>query len=199
MANKLYNFACDINAGRLVGCKDVIGGIKKVFLMPYEETLVSKLTPNGSNAYLIDDITAITVFQFDLRTNTCSYTANINSDDANGTTYFEQVLELQLQKIAPTDFLSTTILAQGRVQAFVTDANDNTFLMGTIFGCSVTGGSLQTGTAKADLSGFTITLTAQEEHNYILDKSAGPGTAKYPFDGLTTPANITITGGTYPA
>jgi|TARA_R100000479_G_scaffold75127_2_gene36446 hypothetical protein len=199
MANKLYNFACDINAGRLVGCKDVIGGIKKVFLMPYDETLVSKLTTSGSNDYLIEEIASITVYQFDLRTNTSSYTSNITSDDANGTTYFEQVLELQLQKIAPLDFPTITNLAQGRVQAFVTDANDNTFLMGTIFGCTVTGGSMQTGTAKADLSGFTITLTAQEEFNYILDKSAGQGTQYYPFDGLDNADNVTVTTGSYPA
>ena len=99
MANKLYNFACDINAGRLVGCKDVIGGIKKVFLMPYDETLVSKLTTDGANRNLVTEIASITVYQFDLRTNTSSFTNNYTSDDANGTYYNEQVLELQLQKI----------------------------------------------------------------------------------------------------
>jgi hypothetical protein len=198
MANKLYNFACDINAGRLVGCKDVIGGIKKVFLMPYDETLVNKLTPNGSDPNLIDDIAAITVFQYDLRTGTSSFTSNYTSDDANGTYFNEQVLELQLQKIATRDLASMDKLAQGRVQAFVTDANDNTFIMGTIFGCTLTAGAMQTGTAKGDLSGFTVTLTGQEQTTYILDASAGQGTAKYPFDGLDTPANITITTGTYP-
>ena len=199
MANKLYNFACDINAGRLVGCKDVIGGIKKVFLMPYDETLVSKFTINGSNRNLIDEITAITVFQFDLRTATSSYTSNYTSDDANGTFYMEQVLELQLQKIAPQDLPAMDKLAQGRVQAFVTDANDNTFVMGTIFGCTLTAGTMQTGTAKGDLSGFTATLTGQEEMTYILDASAGQGTANYPFDGLDNSGNITVTAGTYPS
>tara|TARA_R100001463_G_scaffold120069_1_gene176045 strand:- start:302 stop:910 length:609 start_codon:yes stop_codon:yes gene_type:complete len=202
MANKLYNFACDINSGRKVGCKDVIGGIKSVFLFPYDDDLISKLTFDGSQTSVIDDITSspvVATFRFDVRTETSSFTVNLNSDDANGTYFNEQVIELTLQKISPQDFPMIDILGGGRVQAFVLDNNDNTFLCGTLFGMTLTAGAMQTGTAKADLTGFTITLTGREPKTYILNRTAGPGTSNYPFDALTPDEQITQTPGTYPA
>jgi hypothetical protein len=56
---------------------------------------------------------------------------------------------------------------------------------------------MSTGTAKADMSGFTLTFTGQETENYEVIQSAGVGTTNYPFDGLSPNENITITAGTY--
>ena len=176
--NKKYNFACAVNDGRLLDCKDAIGGIQTIYLAPYSADLLSGLL-------------------FDLRPNTSSYTANMTSDPAQGTTYYEQVLEVVLQKIHAEDLHHLDVILKGRVQAFVLDANDNAFLLGTRFGLDVTAGAMSTGTAKADMSGFTLTFTGQETQNYEVIPSAGVGTDKYPFDAITTPANITIEVGTY--
>ena len=193
--NKLYKFACNVSEGRLVACKDVIGGISKIFLMTYDEAFLGDLTISSNE---ITEIAATTVFQFDLRPNTASFNANFTSSDATGTTYYEQVLEVQLQKIVKEDIPNLDNILKGRCQVFILDGNDNVFLLGTRFGCSVTAGAMSTGTAKADLSGFTLTFTAQETENYIVKATAGVGTAKYPFDGIGTPANMTITAGTTP-
>lgn len=193
--NKLYKFACNVSEGRLVACKDVIGGISKIFLMTYDEAFLGDLTISSNE---ITEIAATTVFQFDLRPNTASFNANFTSSDATGTTYYEQVLEVQLQKIVKEDIPNLDNILKGRCQVFILDGNDNVFLLGTRFGCSVTAGAMSTGTAKADLSGFTLTFTAQETENYIVKATAGVGTAKYPFDGIGTPANMTITVGTTP-
>lgn len=195
--NKKYNFACNVSAGRLIGCKDVIGGITKVFLMPFSEGFENLLSVSSSTYLVTDILSSITVFQFDLRPETSSYTTNFNSDDATGTKFYEQVLELQLQKIDKTDLFHLDEIVQGRVQAFVLDANDNVFIMGTRFGATVTAGNMSTGTARGDLTGFTMTLTAREEVNYILDDSAGVGQVNYPFDGLAN-NNVTITTGNNP-
>jgi len=196
--NKLYEFqACDVSEGRLVACKDVIGGIQKIFLTNYDEALLSKLTITSNE--ITDFGSAITVFQYDLRANTGTYNANFTSNDANGTTYYEQVLEVMLQKIVHEDIPNLDNILKGRCHVWVLDANDNVFLLGTRFGCTVTAGAMSTGTAKADMSGFTLTFTAQETENYMLKESAGVGTAKYPFDGIATDANVTITVGTTPA
>ena len=194
--NKFYRFGCDVSEGRLVACKDVIGGINKIFLMTYDNSFIGDLTIASNEITEIG--AATTVYQYDLRPNTASYNANFTSNDANGTTYYEQVLEVTLQKIVKQDIPNLDNILKGRCQVFVLDANDNLFLLGTRFGCSVTAGAMSTGTAKADLSGFTMTFTAQETENYIVKASAGVGTAKYPFDGIGTPANITITAGTTP-
>jgi hypothetical protein len=197
MANNLYNFACDVSEGRLVGCKDVIGGISKIFLMTYDDDLLNELTISSNEITEIGS--AITVYQYDLRPNTATFNSNFTSDDATGSTYYEQVLDVTLQKIVKQDIPHLDNILKGRCQVWVLDANDNVFLVGTRFGASVTAGAMSTGTAKGDLSGFTLTFTAQETENYILKASAGVGTTKYPFDGIDTPGNVTITVGTTPA
>ena len=197
MANKKYNFSCDLSSGRLVPCKDSIGGINKIYLLPYIETLFNKFTFSANE---ITEIGTLTLFKYDLRANTSGFTSTFTTSDENGTSFYEQTLEVQLQKIVKEDLSALDILLKGRCQVFVLDANDNVFVMGTRFGCSVTAGAMTTGTGKADLSGFTLTFTAQETENYIVAKSSGnPAEASYPFDSITTPANITITSGTTPA
>ena len=196
MANKFYEFGCDVSEGRAVGCKDVIGGINKIFLLNYDADLLSKLTITSNEITDIDS--AITIYQYDLRPNTATFNANFTSDDATGSTYYEQVLDVTLQKIVKEDIPHLDNILKGRCQVWVLDANDNVFLLGTRFGCSVTAGAMSTGTAKGDLSGFTLTFTSQETENYIVKATAGVGTAKYPFDAISTPANVTITVGTTP-
>ena len=197
MANKKYDFSCDLSSGRLVPCKDSIGGINKIYLLPYNETLFNKFTFSDNE---ITEIGSLTLFKYDLRANTSGYTSTFTTSDENGTSFYEQTLEAQLQKIVKEDLNALDILLKGRCQVFVLDANDNVFVMGTRFGCSVTAGAMTTGTGKADLSGFTLTFTAQETENYIVKKSSRkPAEASYPFDSITTPANITITSGTTPA
>jgi hypothetical protein len=197
MANKLYNFACDVSEGRLVPCKDSIGGIQKVYFMTYDEGLFSKFTLSGSE---ITEITAITIYKYDLRANTSGYTSTFTTSDENGTTFYEQTLEVQLQKIVKEDLAHLDNITKGRCQVFVLDANDNVFVMGTRFGCSVTAGAMVTGTAKGDLSGFNLTISSQETENYIVKKSSGnPSASGYPFDNISTPGNVTITAGTTPA
>ena len=196
MANKFYKFGCDVSEGRAVGCKDVIGGINKIFLLNYDADLLSKLTITSNEITDIDS--AVTLYQYDLRPNTATFNANFTSDDATGSTYYEQVLDVTLQKIVKEDIPHLDNILKGRCQVWVLDANDNVFLLGTRFGCSVTAGAMSTGTAKGDLSGFTLTFTSQETENYIVKATAGVGTAKYPFDAISTPANVTITVGTTP-
>jgi len=88
------------------------------------------------------------------------------------------------------------LMAYSRSQIFVQDTNDNVFLLGIDNGCHVSGGTVVTGTAKGDMTGYTIEWSAEEKNALIqLPASAGAATAKYPFDGLADEANLTITAG----
>ncbi len=64
--------------------------------------------------------------------------------------------------------------------------------MGLEHGAEVTGGSIVTGAAMGDLSGYTLTFNAQElkPANFV----ASP-TAADPFDGMSS-ATVTVTEGT---
>ena len=84
------------------------------------------------------------------------------------------------------------LLAFGRPHVAVEDYNGNVFVMGLEHGAEVTGGTISTGAAMADLSGYTLTLAASElkPANFV-----DSPTAADPFDGMAS-ATVTITEGT---
>jgi len=69
------------------------------------------------------------------------------------------------------------LLAYGRPHVVVEDNNGNLFLAGLEHGCDVTGGTIVTGTAMSDLSGYTLTLTGMEKKpaNFLGDSITGVG------------------------
>ena len=197
--------ACDITRGRLIDCKDSIGGLKAIYIAKSYSNNVSavatinttEMTNAGFATWSSQSGGKTTVFKYDLVQNLSSLTVNINSDNANGTTFFEQTLSVVLQKIDHDMTNELRLMAYSRSQIFVQDSNDNVYLLGIDGGCYVTGGTVVTGTAKGDMSGYTIEWGAEEKNALIqLPASAGAATAKYPFDGLTDEANLTITVGT---
>ena len=199
--------ACNLTRGLLVDCKDQIGGLKKIFFtQSYCSDIRASATFNGTNVLQMDtagfanwDIyggSTVNVFQYDLRPNLSSVTVNINSDPATGTTFFEQTLSLTLQKLTVAQTNELKLISYNRSQIFVLDNNDNVFLLGMDNGCDISGGTAVTGAAKGDMSGFTLELRAEEKDPLIwLPATAGGGTAKYPFDGLSDEAALNIAVG----
>tara|TARA_Y100001972_G_scaffold47039_1_gene57994 strand:- start:74 stop:667 length:594 start_codon:yes stop_codon:yes gene_type:complete len=196
--------ACDITRGRLIDCKDSIGGLKAIYIAKsYSNNVSAVATINATEMTTAGFATwsccggTVEVFKYDLVQNLSSLTVTINSDNANGTTFFTQALSVTLQKIDHDMTNELRLMAYSRSQIFVQDANDNVYLLGIDGGCYITGGTVVTGTAKGDMNGYTIEWGAEEKNALIqLPASAGAATAKYPFDGLTDEANLTITVGT---
>ena len=178
--------ACNLATGRAVPCKDVVGGIQKVFFVDFGGL--------GDITYTADEITdasgTFSAYEYDLKGGS-SLEQTITSSRETGTTFFEQVLTLNLTKLSKEDNVQIKLLAYGRPQVAVVDNNGNAFLMGVEFGAEVTGGTVATGTAMGDLSGYTLTLTAQEKlpANFI----AG-ATLANPFIGLTSATESIVVG-----
>ena len=196
--------ACDITRGRLIDCNDSIGGLKAIFIAKsYSNNVSAAATINTTEMTIAGFANwsccggTVEVFKYDLVQNLSSLTVTINSDNANGTTFFTQALSVTLQKIDHDMTNELRLMAYSRSQIFVQDANDNVYLLGIDGGCYVTGGTVVTGTAKGDMNGYTIEWGAEEKNALIqLPASAGAATAKYPFDGLDDENNLTITVGT---
>lgn len=197
--------ACDITRGRLIDCKDSIGGLKAIYISQrfcnnisaVADITTTEMTSAGFANWASANTGVVTVFKYDLVPNLSSMTVNIQSDNANGTTFFNQTLSITLQKIDHDMTNELRLMAFSRSQIFVQDENDNVFLLGLDGGCYVTGGTVVTGAAKGDLTGYTIEYGAEERNALIqLPASAGPGTAKFPFDGLADESALTITSGT---
>lgn len=150
--------ACTLNSGRKEPCKDVVGGITAVYFLDFG-TIGSVDTATDQ----IDDFSADgTAYKYEVKGNS-SLTQNINSSRENGTTFFEQVLSLTLHKLSATDNKEVKLLAYGRPHIIVEDNNGDFYLMGREYGADVTGGTIVTGAAMGDLSGYTLTFTAMEK------------------------------------
>ena len=196
--------ACDITRGRLIDCKDSIGGLKAIYIAKsYSNNVSAVATVNATEMTTAGFATwsccggTVEVFKYDLVPNLSSMTVNIQSDNANGTTFFNQTLSVTLQKIDHDMTNELRLIAYSRSQIFVQDENDNVFLLGIDGGCHVTGGTVITGAAKGDLTGYTIEWGAEEKNALIqLPAFISIGDAKFPFDGLSDESALTITKGT---
>jgi len=197
--------ACDITRGRLIDCKDAIGGLKAIYICKnYNNNIeavatiaTTEMTTAGFATWSGSSGSQTTVFKYDLVPNLSSMTVNVNSDNANGTTFFEQTLSITLQKIDHDMTNELRLMAYSRAQIFVQDSLDNVFLLGMVNGCHVSGGTVITGTAKGDLQGYTIEWGAEEKDAVSQIKQGTDKTdAKYPFDELADVAALTITVGT---
>jgi len=167
--------ACDLTIGRAVPCKDVVGGIKSVYFVDFGD--FGTIAYDATNSDAIETIAGTPeAFQYDVKGNS-SFTQNVNSSRENGTTFYEQVLELTFTKLDKQSHKELKLMAYGRPHVFVEDYNSNIFLMGLEFGAEITGGTIVTGAAMGDLSGYTLSLTAQEKipANFLDDTLANVG------------------------
>jgi hypothetical protein len=179
--------ACDLTKGRKVPCKDVVGGITKVYFIDFGDL--------GTVTQTDDEITDLTglfdAFEYDVK-GASSLEQTITSSRENGTTFFEQALTLSLPKLSKEDNKEVKLMAFGRPHICVVDYNGNAMLVGLEHGADVTGGTIATGAAMGDLSGYTLNFTAQELK--IANFIAG-ATAADPFAGMSS-ATVTIVQGT---
>lgn len=167
--------ACDLTLGRLEPCKDSVGGLKAVYFVNFGE--VSGITYNGTNTDVIDAVAGSPdAYKYDLK-GTNSLEQTITSSRENGTTFFEQSLKLQLKKLTPKDHKELKLLTYGRPQVIVEDHNGNLFFCGLEYGMDVTGGTIVTGAAMGDLSGYTLELKGMERvpANFLGDDLASVG------------------------
>jgi len=152
--------SCDISLGRIEPCKDSIGGLRAVYFVNWGDA--TGYTYDVTNTDVIDAVAGTPVaYKYDLK-GTSSFEQTITSSRENGTTYFEQSLNLTLKKLSIVDHKQIKLLSYGRPQVLVEDNNGNIFYCGLTKGMEVSGGTIVTGAALGDMSGYTLTLSGQE-------------------------------------
>jgi len=202
--------SCKLTRGNPIQCKDQIGGLKMIYIL---DTYCSNIESEAEIADLImtdaDFATwdiygntttdKVAMFVYALRPNVSSMTVNFNGDPATGTTFFTQTCSITLQQLAPKisgsaeyNFANQIKLAMyNRSQVFVRDMQDNIWMLGMVNGVDVTGGTMVTGAAKGDLTGYTIEFTAEEKLPPILvNPTDGASEDGYPWDNLADYADI---------
>ena len=150
--------ACLLNTGRKVPCKDSVGGIKAAYFADYD-TL-------GELTIVSGEVTAFggtpDFFKFDVKGNS-SLEQTITSSRENGTAFYEQTLNLTLTKLDLATQQEIIEIVKARPHVIIEDYNGNYLLIGAVNGADCSGGTIVTGAAMGDLSGFTLTMAGQEK------------------------------------
>jgi|TARA_R110000868_G_C10567972_1_gene737508 hypothetical protein len=149
--------SCLLTTGRKLNKKGSVGGLKAIYFADYG-TL-------GDATIVSGEITAFagtpTWFKYDIKGNS-SLENTINSSRENGTTFYTQTLNATLPVLDKETLEQVKILSVNRPHVAIEDYNGNFLVMGLSHGSEVTGGTIVSGAAMGDLSGFTLTLEGQE-------------------------------------
>ena len=152
--------SCLLTSGRIEPCKNAVGGLKAVYFIDYG-TLGDVSYVSSSSAEIDTVAGTPTAYKYDLK-GTSSFEQTITSSRENGTTFYDQTLNLTFKKLDKDTHDEIALIAVARPHVIVEDNNGNLFLSGLEHGADVNGGTIVTGAGLGDLSGYTLTLNAQE-------------------------------------
>ena len=154
--------ACLLTTGRKIPCKSAFGGIKRVYFADYGTIDSVTVDSTTKEATLVDASPAPVWFEFDVKGNS-SLETTVTSSRENGTTFYTQTLNLTLTYLDAKTQSELELLAVARPYIVVEDYYGNSFLCGFENGMECTGGTVVTGAAAGDLSGFTLVFEGMEE------------------------------------
>jgi hypothetical protein len=155
--------SCDATRGRKEPCKNSLGGLDAIYIVNYDGKLAGEATYDSTDTDLIDafSTTVRTLYKYELKGENF-FNQDINSDRNTGTSFFTQNLELHLKSLDVKTHKELKLLVWGRPYIIVRNRNNQFFIAGLERGMEVTGGSIMTGTAMGDRSGYDLILTGEE-------------------------------------
>ena len=175
--------ACLLTTGRKIPCKSAFGGIKTVLFADFGTIASVAVDSSTKIATITNGSPAPVWFEYDVKGNS-SLETTVTSSRENGTTFYTQTLNLTLTFLDAKTQAELEILAVARPYAVVVDYYGNSFLCGFENGMEVTGGTVVTGAAAGDLSGFTLVFEGMEETApFFLDATPTASSLQIPPTG----------------
>lgn len=142
-------------------CDQSVGGIKRILIAQMAD--VDKVTVGDDGI-----ITAITMVatkkfaQWLFRRNTGSYTSTVTTDDTIGNSSATTEVNLQFSKAEAQKRLEIQSAINAAAVVIIEDMYGQFIYLGMDNPVYITNAVMQSGTAKADLNGFTLTFTAED-------------------------------------
>ena len=120
--------SCLLTSGRTEPCKNSVGGLKAVYFIDYGT--LGDVSFVSSTSAEIDTVAGTpTAYKYDLK-GTSSFEQTITSSRENGTTFYDQTLNLTFKKLDKDTNDEIALLAVARPHVVVEDNNGNLFLSG---------------------------------------------------------------------
>ena len=158
--------SCNLTAGIRLGCRDNAGGVANAWITDF--TNIASITKTSSTGATNDTITSIsgsgTYYAFELIRTSSQFTETINPSLPNGTVFYTQDLVTYFAKLSQDKRNILKTLAQSpKLSVVIEDNNGNYFLLGEVYGMTVSAGSSVTGKALGDPQGYNITFQSFEQ------------------------------------
>ena len=149
-----------LSIGRKLPCTSSVGGIKAFYVTNYGTLGSLTISPTTGELTAISGTPSLYKYEVE---GSNGLEQAITSSAENGSIFYEQTLTVTLKKLDLATQHELTQMLKARTHIFVEDYNNNYFLMGATNGVHSSGGSISTGQAYGDLSGFSaLTFAAQE-------------------------------------
>lgn len=156
-----------LTSGICRGCRDNVGGIKKIYVADITNVNFPFTKYNG----VVTDITldeGKDWYVLEPNKYSSSWTENINVSVENGTLGYEQVITAVFGKNEQALRDTVNELAQGDLIMIIVDNNNVMWLIGSEDnGAYVSGGNSASGTALTDLNGWTLNFTCMARESAV--------------------------------
>jgi len=160
--NKYKMAVCNSLTSILKSCDNNAGGIVKFYIAPAD--FVTAFTESAGVITAATMSAATTFVEFEFNRNTSNFEEVPTIDLVNGSTFYSQTLTLQLARREAVKRQALLLIASGQPDLTVIVKDSNGLYWGFGFNedkVNLTGGGGGSGTAKADLNGYTLTFTAE--------------------------------------
>jgi hypothetical protein len=153
--------ACILNTGYSIGCRDNIGGIQEVYIGDYNgDTLTFILGVDDIIGTFSAGTSSFYSFEQEIETGSFNQTGQFSTE--NGTSFYEQTLELTVHKMDAALRNQIKILGQGKWRVLIKDQRGKYWLMGAQNPVRLSAATPGLGKAYGDLNGAILTFMGKE-------------------------------------
>ena len=154
--------SCPLTQGFSLDCKDAIGGIKSVRFASLSE--YEALVPAYSAGVATFGTPATVFYKYELEKEESSFNDDPTPGSNKGTLYYVPAISFILSKLDVAKRNEMNLLAKNRIVAIVEtrEATPQYWAIGVSNGLDLTTGVGGSGTAAADLNGYTMTFSGLE-------------------------------------
>lgn len=165
---------CNIlTAGISKTCNNNVGGIKELYLTEKANVTSITLSSPGNVINAITMANGMEFKKFEFNKNTSTFTEVTTTDPSNGSEICTQTITLFLTRREKTKRDILLLLGKFKeLVAIVKDSNDIYWYLGEENGLVLTEKNSETGTAKTDRNGYTLTFVGEENEDANTIESA---------------------------
>ena len=143
-------------SGLAKDCTANMGGIVRVLLANADD--VASLTVADNAISAITMVSTKYFKEYNFRPNTSSMTSNWQINAENGVAYVQTDLQMVFNRMETTKRVEVSAMALADLVAIVEDCNGKFWYLGYDNPVHISAGDGQTGTARADRNGYSVTL-----------------------------------------